>query len=565
MKDSEFFSYTPARIFVSGHRNPDIDSLASACALAWLRSRQGMPGVSAICPGIMSERAHYLFSRFGLPEPEVRTDLYVRISDIMTASPATITAGTTLWEGFRALRRTGYQRLPVTDGDGHYLGMLSPMCVLNKFLNLSSDGDSILAGREIDTSIDLIRQVLNAESITSFRSSERQRFMVYVAAMQADSFEAHLPPERNSDLAIIVGDRPDIHLRVLQRRIRLLIVTGSNPVDPAVVEQARRQEVTILRCSEDSAAVIRRMPFAVPVENAGLRGRSLILSPDDKLRDVATRVGSHFEDVVPVVDAAGLLCGLVLKSLIAQPPPFHVILVDHNEIEQSLPGVEGIPVIEIVDHHRIRTLPTDQPIRFTSDTVGSTCTIVARMCKQAGMIPDAPLSGLLLAGIITDTLNLKSPTTTLEDRETAAWLQQLSGTTGEQLMQELSDIASPLASEECSDALNADRKNYHEGSIHFALAQIEETNLELLDQKQEQLRLAMEKIRSDEMLAFIGLLVTDPVRANSRLLLCGKSKFAAALPYRQLADGIYDLPGVLSRKKQLLPQILSAVRSSQEA
>ena len=96
MKDSEFFSYTPARIFVSGHRNPDIDSLASACALAWLRSRQGMPGVSAICPGIMSERAHYLFSRFGLPEPEVRTDLYVRISDIMTASPATITAGTTL-------------------------------------------------------------------------------------------------------------------------------------------------------------------------------------------------------------------------------------------------------------------------------------------------------------------------------------------------------------------------------------------------------------------------------------------------------------------------------------
>ena len=136
--------------------------------------------------------------------------------------------------------------------------------------------------------------------------------------------------------------------------------------------------------------------------------------------------------------------------------------------------------------------------------------------------------------------------------------------TGDDVMNELAQIASPLAAETCVDALNSDRKNYQEGGIRFALAQIEESNLELLSQKQEELTAEMEKIRSQELLDFIGLLVTDPVRENSRLLLCGRCSFTAALPYRMFSDGIYDLPGVLSRKKQLLPQILTAVRTMPE-
>lgn len=549
-------------VFVSGHRSPDIDSLAAACGLAELRRRQGMTTVQALCPGIMPERGRFLFKKFAIPEPPVRNDVYVRIADIMAAPPAVLHAGTTLWDGFEALRATGYQRLPVVDAQGKYLGMLSPMCVLNNFLSLNDQDASLLSGRACKSSIDLMARVIGAKFITAFHTDCIQQFLIYVAAMQADSFEAHLPQERSRELAVIAGDRPEIHLRVLRRKIRLLIVTGGLPVDPAVVEEARRQEVTILCCNSDSASVIRRLPFAVPVEDAGLRGHTLILSPEDKLRDAAPKITSHFEDVMPVIHPDGNLAGLVLKNQVAQPPPFRMILVDHNEIDQSLPGIEAIPVIEIVDHHRLKTIPTDQPIRFTADTVGSTCTIVAGMFKEAGQSLSAGLAGLLLSGIVTDTLNLRSPTTSPMDEKMAKWLSAIAKVTGEELMEELSRIASPLAASNAADALSADRKKYSECGLDFALAQIEETNLELLAERHDELATAMEKICRQEKLECFGLLVTDPVRENSRLMLYGKTKFARALPYRQLTEDCYDLPGVLSRKKQLLPQILTAIRST---
>lgn len=553
---------SPYRVLVSGHRNPDIDSLAAAAALAELRRRQGYPDIAALCPGVLPERAAALFRRFRLKPPAACNDVYTRVRDVIATVPV-IRTGTTLLDAVGMLRDSGRPRLPVTDGEGRFLGMLSSLALLSELLGVGSDAGSSLTGRRIRTSLRLIQRVLEARELTGFDQDSPQEFEVYVAAMSLDSFEEHLPKGNNRELAVIVGDRPEIHLRALNRRLRLLIVTGERPVEPLILESAARDGVSILQTKLDSASVIRRLKFSVPVEFSGVPLPELVLSPEERLRDVRTRILNQPGDVIPVVDADGLFRGAVFKSACTNPPPFRMILVDHNELEQSLPGVEEIPVIEVVDHHRIGMMPTATPIRFTGDVVGSTCTLVAAMYRSSGESLSADMAGLLLGGIVSDTLLLKSPTTADLDRRMCEWLEKVSGVTGAELMEELMRIDSPLASKPAAEVIGQDRKDYTEGRYRFALAQVEESNLELLHQRKEELVAEMNRAAARDKLDFFGLLVTDAVRECSELLMTGSSEVLRNLPYTRIGDGLWSLPGVLSRKKQLLPQVIAVISALQ--
>lgn len=546
-----------SKVFVIGHRNPDVDSLVSAAALAELRRRGGMANVEALCPGNFPERAKYLFKRFGIAQPRVCHDIYLRVSDIMDGSVPTLAAGTTLFEAVGALNGTGLPQLPVVDGDGRYVGMLNPLNLLSKLLDIGRASDG-LGGRRIHTSIDLIAKVLHAEVLVASEADVIQDFQVYVSAMSIERFGEQLPKE-NRTLAVISGDRPDIHLKALQRQIRLLIVTGNQRVEDLILKEAKNRGVSILRTSFDSAAAIRRLKFSVPVEFFGFDGQNSPLGPGERLASLRHRIMAQAEDVLPVVDKDGKYLGSVMKRDISAEPPYSLILVDHNEIEQGIHGVEDLPVIEVVDHHRIGMPPTANPIKFTGDVVGSTCTLVAMMYRSAGESLTPGMAGLLLGGIVADTLNLKSPTTAETDRKMATWLEKISGVTCDDLMAGMSQIDSPLASQSPEDVINSDRKSYVSSGRRFALSQVEETNFALLHQRKAELEQALRAIAATEQLDFIALMVTDAVRENSELLVFGKSEILRNLPYRKIDDGLYALPGILSRKKQLLPQMLATV------
>lgn len=559
LKHSDTVIHDP-QIFVCGHRNPDIDSIAGAVALAELRRRQGYENVTALCPGILPDRAAYLLERFNVPAPQSRNDVYVRVRDIMENVPV-INSGCTLFDAVGTLRESGFSRLPVVGADGNFLGMLSGMALLANLLSIGNDAGSSLTGRRIKTSISLINQVLDGEVLTVRDADSNQTFEVYVAAMSPDVFDEHLP-DCNDELAMIVGDRPDIHLKAIARRLRLLIITGNRPVDPWVLEGARNEGVSIIQTKLDSAAVIRRLKFSVPVEFSDFSNEDIILTPKDRMTEIKHRVLNHPEDVIPVLDG-GKLAGVVLKRTFNAPPPFRMILIDHNEPEQSLPGVGELPVIEVVDHHRIGMNPTTQPIKFTGDVVGSSCTLVASMFRASGESLTPDMAGVLLGGIISDTLQLKSPTTAQLDRRMAEWLEKICGVSGETLMSELLQIDSALVAKSPEEVIGNDRKDYIDGKYRFALAQVEESDLELLyDRHDELVEVMKQKIKVDQ-LDFFGLLVTDAVRENSELLVCGCHEIISSLPYDKIGSDLYALPGVLSRKKQLLPQILAITASLQ--
>ena len=551
------------QIFVSGHRNPDIDSLASAAALAEFRRRHTKQKVIPICPGVLPERAKYLFDRFNIKPPVCRNDLYVRAGDIVSQVPA-VTDDTVLFEALAMLKESGLPRLPVIDADGKWRGMLSGMAFLGDLLAIGEESERSFTGRRVFSSIGMIRRVLDAELLTGCDLEVPQYFEVYVAAMGKENFQKHLP-NRDEELAIIVGDREDIHRSSIARKVRLLIITGSCSVNDAVLESAAAQRVTILRTALDSATVIRRLKFSTPIGKVLPDAvNELTVTLHDRVKDIREPVMAYLSDVIPVVEEDGMYKGVILKRSLNAKPPFQMILVDHNEIEQSLPGAKELPVIEVVDHHRIGMMPTADPIRFTGDIVGSTCTLVASMFRSSGESLSPEMAGLLLGGVISDTLLLKSPTTAELDLRMVEWLEKVSGVKGAELMDELLKIDSPLASKPAAEVLNSDRKNYTDGSLRFALAQVEESNLELLRQRREELCSEMRKIIADDDLDFFGLLVTDAVRINSEFLVLGNKKIIRHLPFARLDDELFALPGVLSRKKQLLPQVLSVTGAFQK-
>ena len=304
---------------------------------------------------------------------------------------------------------------------------------------------------------------------------------------------------------------------------------------------------------------IDKADLTIPVGSAPLHDCHQVLFEGDRVHDIRTAAVRNAHNHFPVVDEGGRLLGTVLKRAFAEEPPYRMILVDHNEVQQGISGLEEIPVVEVVDHHRIAFAATRDPIRYTADVVGSTCTLVARMYRAAGERPTKEIAGVLIAGIVSDTLFFQSPTTTDTDRQMSAWLEKLCGESAESIMEGLMSVASPLASMTAEQALASDAKTYSEGGRKFVLAQIEEAQLEIFHQHMKELAEAMDRAVKAQGLDFMALMVTDPVSGNSELLFRGLESVRRALPYRKAASGVLLMPGVLSRKKQLLPEILAAL------
>ena len=426
------------KTWVCGHRNPDVDSVMSAFALADLRRRMGLADVEAVCAGRLPPRARWVFDHFKLKPIRVRRDVYVRVRDLVDPAVPMIDAALPLVEALKALEQSGESSLPVRDRDGRFIGMLSPAKLLSLFI-------------------------------------------------------------AKSDLSMPVGQAPLHH------------------------------------CAQT-------------------------LVDTDRVHDIRLSAIRNAHNHFPVVDENGKLLGTVLKRAFAEEPPYRMILVDHNEVEQGIPGVEELPVVEVVDHHRIAFAATKDPIKYTADVVGSTCTLVARMYRGAGERPTKEMAGVLIAGIVADTLLFQSPTTTETDRQMCAWLEKLCGESAASIMDGLLSVASPLTSMSPDQASASDAKTYSEGGRKFVLAQIEESNLAIFHGHQAELAAAMERTVKASGLDFMALMVTDPVRGNSELLFCGSEAVRRALPYRRGARGTLLMPGVLSRKKQLLPEILAALQ-----
>jgi manganese-dependent inorganic pyrophosphatase len=545
--------------YVIGHRNPDADAICSAIAYAAYKEATGERGVVAARCGNSNARIDAILQRFHQPLPHYVSDVSPRVRDLMATNVATVPETATCAEALELIDRNWVDLLPVTDAAGGVVGTLSLAHLGGVFIPRVSEPKLM---RQVQGSLADIARALKANVVHSVEPARQEELYVRLGTMDIRSFwkiseREGIPAPRS---IIIVGDRREIQLRAIELGLRAIIITSGMPVEDEVVERARARGVSLLISPYDSGTTAWVVRTATTIGRVIERSFGSV-SRDAKISDIRRKVASHPTPPLMVLDDKGSLAGILSKSDLLKPIQTRLILVDHNEITQAVAGAEEVQITEIIDHHRLGPLNTPTPILFINEPVGSTCTIVADLFRSAGMTPQPAVAGVMMSGLISDTLNLNSPTTTPKDAQILAWLSGIAGESPQALAGAIFASGSVIQASTPDAIVQADHKVYGEGGVRFAVSQVEELGFGSFWSRSKEISAALGELRARERLYFAALLVTDINTQNSLMLVKGDAELIERISYAHIEkDEIFDLPGIVSRKKQLVPYLTSLVR-----
>lgn len=538
-------------LLVFGHRNPDTDAICSALAYADLLQRTTRPDAVAACCGPPNERTEFVLRRAGLAAPKLVMDVRPQVEDVCRREIVTASFGDALHEAYERMRKGDLRAIPVVEGR-RVVGVLSILTMMELFFTDAADSTK---ARTVTTSLQKICEVLGGEFRNRVEPDRSDELLVMVGAMSAEGFTERMQRYPRERLVVVCGDRPSIQLPAIDAGVRAIVITGGFPLASEVVEIAKAKKVSVISSPFDTVNTtlrIKSAQFIDPVVE-----RDIVTVPGKwTVAEARGAVERSSQPVFPVVGDDGGLVGLAFKSDIINPPRPQLVLVDHNEFGQAVPGAEEAEIVEVLDHHRLGGgLKSTQPIRFVNEPVGSTCTLVARQFRAAGLVPTPAIALCMASGIISDTLHLRSPTTTDVDREVLAWLAGQCGVDLERYTREFFEIGSALRSKTPADVIREDCKEFSEHGVRFSISQIEETGFDLFWERKDDLRAALEAFSEKQRLDFAALLVTDVVSNGSLLLLSKESEAFEDINYPRLDRSLYALENIVSRKKQLLPLI----------
>ena len=545
-------------VYVIGHRNPDTDSICSAIGYAALCNRQGRSEVRPARAGELNRQTEFILERLGAAPPERLNDVFPRVRDIIDGEPITIAGERPLVQALEIMRRRDIRMLPVVDADGRAKGALLLKRLTERIFLVDEEGGI----RRVLTSPASIQACLGGTAVTMHEPERESDLDLYVGAMAAETFQRHLAAADPTRAVVLTGDRSNIQRDAIAMGVRLLVVTGGLPVAAEMVAAARARGVSILSSPRDTAASALLARLSTPVRHLADAGVPTI-ALDDRVEEIRRLLLRSNVPGALVLDREGRVAGVVTKTNLLTPSALKLILVDHNELSQAVPGADQVEILEVIDHHRLGNFHTELPIRFINQPLGSTCSIVTTLYRQAGLEPQPQVAGLLLAGLLSDTVLLKSPTTTDVDRELAGWLARLARLEVEEFGRAIFTAGSALSGyPSVSALLTADFKEYETGGRRFGVGQVEVVTLEEFHGRRPALAAGLAELCRERRLHLAGLLVTDIVTQSSLLLVQGDDELLDLIAYPRLAADLFELKGVLSRKKQLIPHLLRAFRES---
>ena len=552
---------TAAVTYVIGHKNPDADSICSALAYAAYKEAIGQKGFVAARCGNSNDRIEAILSRFGAELPVFVGDVTPRVEDIMHRNPYVVTAGSTCAEALELLDQHDIRALPVVGAGGQLAGHVSIFDLGDTFIPKPQRATSM---RRVQSSVGAIVRTLSAEADHLHDADRVEELHVRVAAMELASFGKAAAAEGISSASsvIVVGDRSDVHAKAIEMGVRLIVVTGGHAMEPALIARAQAQGVSVARSKTDSATTAWAVRAAHLLDGLVRRDTPTFL-PQEKLALARRRIVQTNALICCAVDEEGTLQGVFTKSDILRPVATRLVLVDHNELTQAVDGAGEVEIVEVIDHHRLGNPPTQQPILFINRPLGSTCSIVADLFRTSGVRPSPQIAGLMMSGIISDTLHLQSPTATPLDSELLTWLAGIADCDPRELAELIFSAGSVLAGSTPDRAVRSDCKHYAENGTRFSVAQVEELGFSAFWREADGLLEALGRYRAEHALSFACLLVTDIDTQGSVLLVRGDPDIARAITYPvKRAPDIFDLPGIVSRKKQLLPYLTGLLAES---
>jgi len=546
-------------VLVFGHRNPDTDAICSAIAYADLLQQTTRPDAVAACCGPPNKRTEYVLKRAGLSAPRLVMDVRPQVEDVCRRGVVTASFGDVFYEAYQRMKEGDLRAIPVVDDHRKVVGVLSVLDLMDLFFNEAAD---VTLARTVSSSLQKMCDVLGGTLLHAVEPERRDELLVMVGAMSAEGFTERMQRYPSERLIVVCGDRPTIQLPAIERGVRAMVITGGFKVTSGLIELAKARGVSLIASPFDTVNTTLRLKssqFIDPVvarDVITVQGRATVA----EAREIVER---STQPVFPVVGDDGTLVGLAFKTDLISPPKPQLVLVDHNELGQAVAGADEAEIVEVLDHHRLGGgLKSTQPIRFINEPVGSTCTLVARQFRAAGILPKPGIALCMASGIISDTLNLRSPTTTDVDRDILGWLKGLCGVDLDAYAREFFEIGSALRSSTPAEVIREDCKEFSEQGVRFSISQIEENGFDLFWERKDDLRAALEEFAKRSKLAFSALLVTDVVTNGSLLLLSQESDAWEGVNYPRLDRGLYSLKNVVSRKKQLLPLITQIIQAS---
>jgi manganese-dependent inorganic pyrophosphatase len=544
-------------IYVIGHRNPDTDSVVSAAAYAALKQAQGLRRCRAARAGKISPQTEYILERFGVPAPEYLPDLIPKAAYYVSEPPATVPENVSVWEALERMQQGGQRVLPIVGPGGVYRSMFHYRAFSRYIITHINPGKKSV----FPVSIDHLVQLLGARPLFLYDNQEVKLSPLAVAASSFDFFKAHLEDGSPENSLVLVGDRRDIQRHCVERKVRALILTNGLALDPELAALAEKNQVSVLSSPYDTSSTAMLIIYSAPVGFVGDDTVPLmkLSDPIRKIREPLSRAPSR---CLPIGDDEGRVAGLIFEGDLAREPNIEVIMVDHNEPGQAIEGIENYHVLEVIDHHRLGNLSTRYPITFINRVVGATCTIIAGLYREQKVPLEKNIAGILLCGILADTLSLQSATTTDTDRETAEHLASITGLDVKALGQELQAAANKVNDRPAEELVALDMKEYTEQGASFTVSQIETDNPAPLTARKAEIAEALEKARSAKDYLFSALLVTDVTYLDSFLFVAGKKTFTGLINFPVTEEGIYILKEVVSRKKQLMPLLAELVEKA---
>ena len=544
----------PRKVYVIGHKNPDTDSICSAIAYADIKRRTEEGIFEAKRAGQISQETQYVLDRFQVDPPGYVPNVAPRVKDMEVRRIPGVSDHISLKKAWNLMRTQNVNTLPIVQEGNTLEGLITISDIAKSYMDVYDN--AILSTAR--TQYKNILETLEGAMVVGDENDYFDQGKVLIAAANPDMMEYYISEH---DL-VILGNRVESQMCALDIDVSCMVVCQNDPISEDILRQAEAKEIVVIWTQHDTFTAAQHISQSIPVRSFMTKDQLVTFRKNDYVDDVKEVMArKRFRDF-PVVDEDGKFLGLVSRRRLLNVSKKQVILVDHNEKNQAVDGVEEADVQEIIDHHRLSSIETIGPVFFRNQPVGCTATIVSQMYEENGVEIDPVNAGLLCSAIISDTLMFRSPTCTPLDESTAKKLAEIAGINIEKLAQAMFKAGSNLKGKTAEEILFLDFKQFTVNDTVFGVGQVNSMSEEELEEIKATVLPEMEKTRQNHSLDMIFFMLTNIITESSELICCGNESREKIIGAYDLEDNAQKLmlKGVVSRKKQLVPALVSALQ-----
>ncbi len=539
-------------IYIIGHKNPDTDSICSALAYAYLKNHLEGGGYIAARAGQLNQETQYVLNYFQAEAPVYVADVMTQVKDIEIRKTEGVRGNLSLKQAWNRMRELDVVTLPITE-DQKLVGLITTGDITTSYMDVYDS--KILS--TANTQYSNIVNTLDATMLVGSEEDYYNKGKVLIAAANPDLMEDYI---EEGDL-VILGNRYESQLCAIEMRAGCIIVCEGAKVSLTIRKLAEEHNCVVISTPHDTFTAARLINQSMPIQYFMKSQNLTVFNVNEKTEDIKEIMGQKRYRDFPILDKDDNYVGMISRRNLLNLKRKQLILVDHNEESQAVDGIDHAEILEIIDHHRLGALETMSPVFFRNQPVGCTATIMYQIYRERGVEFPKKIAGLLCAAIISDTLMFRSPTCTSVDRNAAEALAEIAGIEIEELAVDMFSAGSDLASRTAEEVFYQDFKRFGVGGVGFAVGQINSMNAIELEEIREKLVPFLPQVYKELGLNMIFFMLTNIVKETTELLFYGPNAESLVREAFQLPDDSdYILKGLVSRKKQLIPALVSALQ-----